>query len=41
MLGRSAGAIAKSVTAYPVSGVVNNVRTLDSEGPRLIEPIGS
>ncbi|TFB63483.1 SOS response-associated peptidase [Cryobacterium sp. Hz7] len=39
MLDRSSVAVAKTVTAYPVSGVVNNVRTLDSEDPRLIEPI--
>ena len=39
MLDRSSVAVAKTVTAYPVSRVVNNVRTLDSEDPRLIEPI--
>ena len=41
MLDRSSIAIAKTVMAYPVDRVVNNVRTLDSENPRLIEPISS
>ena len=39
MLDRSSVAVAKTTTAYPVSRVVNNVRTLDSEDRRLIEPI--
>ena len=39
MLDRSSVAVAKTVTAYPVSRVVNNVRTLDSEDERLIEKI--
>ncbi|TFB53448.1 SOS response-associated peptidase [Cryobacterium sp. Sr3] len=39
MLDRSSVAVAKTVTAYPVSRVVNNVRTIYSEDPRLIEPI--
>ena len=39
MLDRSSVAVAKTVTAYPVARVVNNVRTLDREDPRLIEPI--
>ena len=39
MLDCSSVAVARTVTAYPVSRVVNNVRTLDSEDPRLIEPI--
>ena len=41
MLDRSSIAIAKTVTAYPVARTVNNVRTLDSEDRRLIEPISS
>ena len=39
MLDCSSVAVARTVTAYPVSRTVNNVRTLDSEDPRLIEPI--
>ncbi|WP_198416899.1 SOS response-associated peptidase [Cryobacterium sp. TMT2-23] len=38
MLDRSSVAIAKTVTAYPVARVVNNLRTLDSEDPELIRP---
>ena len=41
MLDRSSVTVAKTVTAYPVARVVNNVRTLDREDPRLIEPISS
>ncbi|TFD17860.1 SOS response-associated peptidase [Cryobacterium sp. TMT4-10] len=41
MLDRSSIAIAKTVTAYPVARTVNNVRTLDSEDRRLIEPIST
>ena len=39
MLEHSSVAVAKTVTAYPVARVVNNVRTLDREDPRLIEPV--
>ncbi len=39
MLNRSSVAVARTETAYPVSRTVNNVRTLDSEDRRLIEPI--
>ncbi|TFD12866.1 hypothetical protein E3T35_06145 [Cryobacterium sp. TMT1-2-2] len=38
MLDRSSVAGAKTVTAYPVSRGVNDVRTLDSEDPELIRP---
>lgn len=38
-LDRSSIAVAKTATAYPVARRVNNVRTLDSEDRRLIEPI--
>ena len=35
---RSSVAVAKTVTAFPMSRRVNNVRALDSEDPGLIEP---
>ena len=38
MLDRCSVAVARTVTAHPVSRTVNNVRTLDSEDPGLIEP---
>jgi putative SOS response-associated peptidase YedK len=38
MLDRSSVAVAKTVTAYPVARTVNNVRTVDPEDPKLIEP---
>jgi len=38
MLDRSSVAVAKTVTAFPVSRTVNNVRTLNREDPTLIEP---
>ena len=37
MLDRCSVAVARTVTAHPVSRTVNNVRTLDSEDPGLIE----
>ena len=39
MLDRSSVAIARTVTAYRVSRMVNNVRTLESEDPELIRPV--
>jgi putative SOS response-associated peptidase YedK len=41
MLERSSVAVAKTMTAYPVSRTVNNVRTLNREDPALVEPVAT